>query len=76
MGCGFGRRLFTHAVERASLQGLLSLTITADPHAEAFYLYLGAARVGSSRSEIDRQLRERSLLQFTLGPTRPTYPNK
>jgi ribosomal protein S18 acetylase RimI-like enzyme len=47
IGRGFGRLLFTHAVER--LQAVspgAALDIESDPHAEPFYLHMGARRVG------------------------------
>lgn len=46
MGAGIGRRLLAHAVERCRAIGAPRLWITADPHAEAFYVRLGARRVG------------------------------
>lgn len=70
LGRGFGRRLFTHAIEHARRRGAPSLTIEADPHAEAFYLHLGAVRVGFTRGEIDNQARELPLLHFALQPVR------
>lgn len=46
MGAGVGRRLFAHAVERCRAIGAPRLWINADPNAEAFYIHLGARRVG------------------------------
>lgn len=47
IGRGVGRVLWTHAVERARAEGIHTLTIDADPFAEAFYLTMGAVRTGS-----------------------------
>ena len=46
-GRGLGRRMVAAAVETARSRGLASLEIASDPGAEAFYLRLGARRVGS-----------------------------
>jgi ribosomal protein S18 acetylase RimI-like enzyme len=50
---GVGRLLWDHAVESARALGLKELSIVADPHAEGFYLAMGAVRVGEVPSEID-----------------------
>lgn len=47
IGRGVGRVLWAHAVERARAEGIHTLTIDADPFAEAFYLTMGAVRTGS-----------------------------
>ncbi len=47
IGRGVGRVLWTHAVGRARAEGIHTLTIDADPFAEAFYLAMGATRTGS-----------------------------
>jgi GNAT superfamily N-acetyltransferase len=49
---GVGLRLWTHAVSAARVAGLASFTIDADPFAEAFYLAMGAVRVGSVASKV------------------------
>jgi GNAT superfamily N-acetyltransferase len=46
IGTGVGRLLWTDAVRAARLRGLRTLLIEADPHAEGFYLAMGAKRVG------------------------------
>lgn len=46
MGAGVGARLFHHAVALARRLGGASLEIVSDPHAEGFYLRMGAGRVG------------------------------
>jgi GNAT superfamily N-acetyltransferase len=64
MGRGLGRQLFTAAVVQARKLGARQLEIIADPHAEAFYLHLGAERVGEVASQpADRRL---PLLVFPL----------
>lgn len=50
IGEGVGRMLFTHMVVMAQDLGFQRLTIDADPHAEPFYLAMGAERIGSSPS--------------------------
>jgi GNAT superfamily N-acetyltransferase len=47
---GVGRRLFEHAAGVAAVAGASLLRIESDPHAEAFYLHLGATRVGDAPS--------------------------
>lgn len=66
MGKGLGRRLFEHARAVAAEAGASVLEIDADPNAEAFYLKMGAVRVGEVRSEIDGQPRSRPLLHLRL----------
>ncbi len=66
IGQGIGRRLLTHAAERASARGARGLTIEADSHAESFYSHLGAVQIGVIPSEIDGRRRELPLLVFDL----------
>lgn len=66
IGRGIGRHLFAHATALALGRGARALKIEADPHAEPFYLHLGAVRVGTSTSEIGGQRRELPLLIFAL----------
>ena len=47
IGGGIGRALWRHAVATAARLGSAGLTIEADPHAEAFYLAMGATRTGT-----------------------------
>jgi GNAT superfamily N-acetyltransferase len=51
MGRGLGRQLFLRAARIARRRGARSMIIVSDPHAEAFYLHLGARRVGSVPSK-------------------------
>lgn len=66
MGKGLGRRLFEHARAVAAAAGADVLEIDADPNAEAFYLRMGAVRIGEVRSEVDGQPRVRPLLHLRL----------
>ncbi|GAA3138445.1 GNAT family N-acetyltransferase [Planomonospora alba] len=47
IGTGVGRLLFEHAVAAARGLGFTVLEIESDPHAEPFYLAMGAVRTGS-----------------------------
>jgi GNAT superfamily N-acetyltransferase len=49
VGQGYGRLLFERAVELARADGYRSLRFESDPHAEPFYLQMGAQRIGMSR---------------------------
>ena len=46
IGTGLGRVLWEHAVASARRAGFQTLTLESDPHAEAFYLHMGAEYVG------------------------------
>jgi predicted GNAT family N-acyltransferase len=46
IGSGVGRTLFAHTVATLKAQGATTLRIESDPHAEGFYLKMGALRVG------------------------------
>jgi GNAT superfamily N-acetyltransferase len=50
IGRGVGRALWEHAVDAAARSGAERVTIDAEPHAEAFYLAMGAVRVGEAAS--------------------------
>jgi GNAT superfamily N-acetyltransferase len=50
IGTGVGRVLFDRAVEIARAGGYERLRIDSDPRAEAFYLRMGAVRVGEAVS--------------------------
>ncbi|MDT0542633.1 MULTISPECIES: GNAT family N-acetyltransferase [Streptomyces] len=50
IGGGVGRLLYRHVLREAGRLGFTRLTIEADPHAEAFYLAMGAERVGDAPS--------------------------
>lgn len=53
MGKGAGRALFEAATAHARAAGFQALTIDADPHAESFYVRMGATHIGESRSTVD-----------------------
>ncbi len=46
MGKGLGRILFDTIAKHARSLGFTSLNIHSDPYAEAFYLHMGAKKVG------------------------------
>ena len=50
MGAGIGALLFTHALAASRALGGSRLLIASDPHAEGFYLRMGAQRVGEVAS--------------------------
>jgi GNAT superfamily N-acetyltransferase len=50
IGTGIGRLLWTDALNSARAAGFAALTVEADPHAEGFYLTMGARRTGVSES--------------------------
>lgn len=50
IGRGVGRLLYRHVLEEAGRLGFRRLTIESDPHAEAFYLAMGAQRIGVTSS--------------------------
>jgi GNAT superfamily N-acetyltransferase len=51
IGTGVGKLLFDHAVHTARLLGGSVLIVVSDPHAEGFYLRMGARRVGEAPSK-------------------------
>ena len=46
IGVGVGKALFLDALDRARTRGFTKLLIESDPYAEAFYLHMGAVRIG------------------------------
>ncbi|MEO7412838.1 MAG: GNAT family N-acetyltransferase [Opitutaceae bacterium] len=52
MNSGVGRALFFHAEKYAAVAGATKLMIEADPHAEGFYLRMGAVTVGQAPSPV------------------------
>lgn len=69
IGTGVGRVLFGDIAALARKLGALRLSILADPHAEAFYLRMGARRISQAPSDAipDRVL---PLLELDLGTLR------
>ncbi len=66
-GRRIGERLFRHAVERVRSVRPGPLLIESDPHAEGFYLRLGARRVGSLRADVGAVRRTLPVLRLDLG---------
>lgn len=62
---GYGKLLWAHAVEVAAKLGFRKISIESDPHAEAFYLAMGARRIGHVHSSIQAG-RTMPLLEFSL----------
>ncbi|MFG1912495.1 GNAT family N-acetyltransferase [Kribbella sp. NPDC048928] len=63
IGTGLGRMLWNHAVASAHSAGFRTLTLDSDPHAEGFYLHMGAERIGDRTVAPGRVL---PILRFTL----------
>ncbi len=57
-GCGIGRALFHRVQKQARDLGFTSFDIESDPHAAGFYERMGAERIGSHTTLLDRQPRE------------------
>ncbi len=56
-GRGIGRELFDHAVATTRANGARMIRVVSDPNAEAFYVRMGAKRVGQESSKPEgRQL--------------------
>lgn len=66
IGHGVGRRLWQHAVETAEALHSTELLIQSDPHAEGFYLSMGAERIGQSASTVSPG-RMLPLLRYGVG---------
>lgn len=56
IGLGLGRVMFAHASRLSREHGLRYLLIVSDPHAEGFYLRMGARRIGVEPSGPNRML--------------------
>ena len=50
IGSGIGRRMIEHAKSTARSRRVTRIIIQGDPHAERFYLAIGAVRYGSRES--------------------------
>jgi N-acetylglutamate synthase-like GNAT family acetyltransferase len=68
-GQGLGKALFGKAVADAGAQGATSLLIASDPHAEGFYLRLGALPAGTLPSTPAGRMLPR--LVFRIGGCTP-----
>lgn len=51
IGQGYGKILFDHLRSILKAAGCSRLTIVSDPHAEGFYLKMGAVRMGEQESK-------------------------
>ncbi|HEX8844568.1 MAG TPA: GNAT family N-acetyltransferase [Pyrinomonadaceae bacterium] len=73
---GHGKRLWEHMVWTAQRLGFQVISIESDPHAEQFYLAMGARRVGEVSSNV-RAGRKLPLLKFYCDPEgrRPSMQN-
>ena len=69
IGTGLGIRLWKHAVATAQAHEYSHFFIEADPNAEAFYVKLGAKRIGEIVSPSSG--RRLPLLRFNVGPAEP-----
>ena len=65
-GRGVGRRMFERAVREARLIGANRMTITAEPRAEAFYLKMGAVRIGGKDTVVGGEGHVLPLLELPL----------
>ena len=69
---GVGRALLTHALDKSFRGGASSVTVDADPNAEAFYLSCGAVRCSEIPAPIsDQPNRVRPQLVFDRFPATP-----
>lgn len=68
-GMGVGRLLWEHAVDTARTLGYRKITLTADPHAEAFYARCGASTVGWLESTL-RSGRKLPRMEYVI-PAQP-----
>lgn len=71
IGTGLGRRLWEHAVRSARERGFRSLQLESDPHAEQFYLRMGAERTGEREVAPQHVL---PLMSMSLMPHPDTAP--
>jgi len=51
IGTGAGKKLITHAIDQARKMRCTTFAIQSDPHAEKFYLAMGAVVVGEQESK-------------------------
>lgn len=65
MNRGYGKLLWTHAVEVAAKLGFQKIMIESDPYAEAFYRAMGARPIGSVESSLQAG-RTLPLLEFPV----------
>lgn len=67
IGRGYGRLLWSQAIEKASEIGIKSFMIVSDPNAKGFYKKMGATYFGGVASTVfkDRNL---PLMKYEIGP--------
>lgn len=63
---GLGRALVEHALARAAEIGAEEIEVQAEPHAEKFYLHMGAKRIGEYIYDLEGQRRVLPRLVFVL----------
>ena len=68
IGKGCGARLFDQAMSMVRSARPGSVFIDSDPNAEAFYLKMGARRVGSFPAAVGGTARALPRLEFVVGP--------
>ena len=66
MGKGVGRALFQHAMKTAGSSGARRVKVVSDPHAEAFYLRMGAVVYGRESASMGGVERSLPLLEILL----------
>jgi GNAT superfamily N-acetyltransferase len=66
MGKGAGRQLFEFAEALARAAGAGRIAVESDPHAEDFYVHMGAKRYGQVPAPIDGRERFLPLLEKAL----------
>jgi GNAT superfamily N-acetyltransferase len=66
IGQGIGKRLFTHLIAQLRTLGVQTCKIVAEPHAEGFYLRMGAIRIGEQPRPLLGQMLP--VLQLTVSP--------
>jgi len=67
IGCGYGKRLWNHAVLVAQCEGYRRIILSSDPFAELFYASRGAVRIGMKESTV-RAGRMLPLMEYILKP--------
>lgn len=67
IGRGWGRVLFQAAVAEAARRGARTVHIKSDPHAEGFYLKMGAARTGEEVYQLSGARRTLPRLRYDIG---------
>ena len=75
IGTGLGRRLFEHAMRRATELGARSVVIESDPNAEGFYRRMGARRTGENVYEMEGRTRVLPVMVVELPPAGLDGPN-